>query len=348
MKKAAGVLIRWVVTLIFTASLTFLIWRLVIKRQVPQYTEPVSPVRIEKPVKSNLEQTLNLSGYVQVPAMIPVVPFVSGTVKEYRVSAGDFVEEGEILAIIDPEPYQLQLDQASAVYLASKSTFERVENLYKSGAVTQQNYDEAEAQYNAYKAQYELAKVQMNYTKVVAPLSGTILMENSAQGSVASSQDYIYLIGNLNNLEISLDIPERYFDLINKNKDEISAEVTRSDFVSHAVIKSVSPYISPQSKTFKLILRLTDNIESFRPGMFVSVSLVYNTFEDVYVLRRNIINPDGSIYVYNENRGTAVFLDLKPEIFNSEFFVVPDEYSDLYFITDGQNRLLDGKKVTVL
>ena len=94
--------------------------------------------------------------------MIPVVPFVSGTIMEYPIKSGMQINKGDLIAKIDDEPYKQQMLQAKAAYLGYQSTFERVENLYKANAATQQNYDSAKAQRDAAKAQYDLAILQMS------------------------------------------------------------------------------------------------------------------------------------------------------------------------------------------
>ena len=348
MKKGFVIFLRWLITLSVIGVLAYLIWYFLLNRDNRSYVEPLNPVKVERPVKSTLEQTLTLSGYVQASAMIPVVPFVSGTVKEYKSDVGDYVEKDQLLAIVDPEPYKLQLDQAEAVYLASKSTFERLTNLYEIGATTKQSYEEAKAQYDAYKAQYELAKVQLGYTEVLAPVSGTVLMKNSAVGSVASPQDYIYIIADLNELEISLNVPESYFDVINDNKDNIKAEIIRDETKAQGMIKSISPYVSPESKTFKLILTLSSNVEKFRPGMYVKVNLVYRTYDDVYLLKSSIINTDGSLYFYNMSDSSVSYFNFIPEIYNNEYFAVPEDFSEYMFVVEGQSNLLDGMKVRVI
>ena len=146
MAGKGSTIIRWAVTLTVFAAACFMLWKFVINRPEEVYEKPVSAVRVMKPYRADIEESLTLSGYIEAQAMIPVVPFVQGTLTGYYAKAGDYVNEGEVIAQIDSEPYELQLKQAQAVYLASDATFTRVSNLYEAGAATKQNYDEAKAQ----------------------------------------------------------------------------------------------------------------------------------------------------------------------------------------------------------
>ncbi|MBR6348483.1 MAG: biotin/lipoyl-binding protein, partial [Spirochaetales bacterium] len=197
MARRGAVIVRWIITLAVIGAGLFLIWKFVINRPKKVFENPLAAVVTAKPYRASVDQTLELSGYIEPQALIPVVPFVQGTITGYYAKAGDYVNEGDVLAQIDSTPYELQAKQAEAVYLAAEATFTRVSNLYGSGAATRQNYDEAKAQLDAYKAQYDLANVQLGYATVTAPKSGTILMADSAEGSIGTSTSPLYVIADL-------------------------------------------------------------------------------------------------------------------------------------------------------
>lgn len=348
MRVRGGAIIRWVITIIVIAIGVFLIWKFVINMPEEVYENPLSPVKVAKPYRSDVQESLELTGYIEASAMIPVVPFVQGTITGYYAKAGDFVNEGDVMAQIDSEPYELQVKQAEAVYLAAEATFERVSNLYEAGAATKQNYDEAKAQLDAYKAQYDLANVQLGYATVTAPKSGTVLMADSAEGSIGTSSSPLYVIADLDNLQINLNVPERYFDLIIDNKDSIKAIVSRNGAEIEAEVETIAPYVSPESKTFKVTLKLKGDTSKFRPGMYVQISMVYKTYEDVLVLDQRTRNTDGSAYWYDPETQTANYVVLDVIAADNTKFVIDDKWADTLFIVDGQGFVLDGQKVNAL
>ena len=334
MGRKSAVFIRWLITLLIIGLGLFLIWKFIISRPKEVFESPLAPVKVEKPYRATVEQSLELSGYIEAQAMIPVVPFVQGTITGYY-------------AQIDSEPNELQVKQAEAVYLASAATFTRVSNLYQTGAATQQNYDEAKAQYEAYKAQYDLAKVQLGYATVTAPKSGTILIADSAEGSVGTSTSPLYIIADLDKLRINLNVPERYFDLISSNKDEIKAIVSRDGNSTEAVVDTIAPYVSPESKTFKVTLRLEGDVSSFRPGMYVKVNMVYRTYENALVIDQKTRNTDGSAYYYDPDTQTAKYVKLDIIAADNTRLVIDQKWENTLFIVDGQGNVLDGQKVNV-
>ena len=346
--------------LIFCAVAVFffiLILLVTNKKKDEQKVETLPVVVTQKPVRQNLVESISISGYIEAKSMIPVVPFVSGTITEYPVSVGDYVEKNQLLAKIDDKPFRQQMIQAEAAYFAAKSTYDRVESLYKAGATTQQNYDTTRAQYDANKAQYDLAKLQLGYTEVCSPISGTVLVADQAVGDIGNQQSPVAIVADLNNLVVRLKVPEKYFDLFVSEKENLSVKITRpaeknlfEDAVSPAIIENISPYVSPQNKTFEVVCRLTQNSERFKPGMFVKVQIAYKTYENVPVIPLNAKKMDGSFYIYDEENQTVHFQmpDEKTSISSVNDginFIVDEKFADSYFVIDGQNFVFDGQKV---
>ena len=140
---------------------------------------------------------------------------------------------------------------------------------------------------------------------------------------------------------------ERYFDLIIANKDSIQAIVTREGASTTAVVDTVAPYVSPESRTFKLTLKLEGDVSAFRPGMYVQVSLVYRVFENALVLDQKVRNTDGSSYWYDPETQTARYVSLEVLAAENTRFMIDEKWADTLFITDGQGSVLDGQRVSV-
>ena len=318
--------------------------------------DPVLPVvKVEKPSRRTISESITLSGYVEAEAMIPVVPFVNGTVTEYYAKEGKTVKKGETLLTIDDSLYQQQKLQAEAAYYGYQSSFERVEKLYKNGATTQQEYDTLKAQRDAAKAQYDLAKLQLSYTKVTASIEGTVLQAPLSKGSIATTTQPAAVIADLSKLVVRLSVPEKYFTLFVQNKDILMASVTRpgseglsDDLVTSARVDVIAPYVDALSKAFTVVLYLEGDFSLFRPGMYIKATINYKTQENVPSFPFSVRKIDGSCYIYDEVSSSVKWVSFTPEIKDTEYFSVPAEYADKYFVVDGQGSVFDGQVVQVL
>lgn len=119
---------------------------------------------------------------------VDIVAKVSGTIEEQRFKAGDKIEKGDTLFLIEPYKYEAAYEMASANLSLAKANFDkakldynRASKLKRSNSISQQEFDAANAAYNSAlasikssEAAQKNAAVDMNYTKVIAPFSGVV------------------------------------------------------------------------------------------------------------------------------------------------------------------------------
>lgn len=366
-KKLSSVLMYLVLIIVFAALFLVLRW-FYSTRTETAYERPTSPVEVTTPQIRTLTKEITLSSYVSADSIVSVVPYLDGTILEYNVQEGDYVNEGDVIAIIDPEPYELQLKQAQAAYLGYQSAFEKVEKLYNMESASKQDYDSVKAQHDAYKAQYELAQLQLSYTEVKAKTSGTILKTLASQGGTAVKGTPIAMIADLGDLTVNLNLGEQYFGLFSGasaydgGDDGHAITVVRpagqytDESSTTATIKAVSPYVDATSRNFKLYLKL-DDPKDFRPGMYVKVTIAIETHTG-YSIERKAMKLDGSAYYVkasDDGAGsvgdksiTAHNIDLSSAFSTGEYVIVPDEYKDEMFIIKGQNDIFAGQSVAIV
>ncbi|MCK9287756.1 MAG: efflux RND transporter periplasmic adaptor subunit [Sphaerochaetaceae bacterium] len=345
--------LRYIFLIILVGLIGFAAFLLLGTREKTVYNAPLPPVVIASPISGNLEKSLMVSGTIQAESLIAVIPFVAGTIETYHVAEGDVIEENTVIATIDSEPYRQQVAQAQAAYVVSQATFERIDRLYAAKAATLQSFEQAKAQRDAARSQLELAQLQLGHADVAAPITGTVISIPLAKGNVASNQQPVAIMADLNSLIIDLNISERYYDIIRSNKDNLQVKVSRTSAYGESVealaaIVHISSYIQPQSKTFAIRCRLTEGYGLFSPGMHVSVQLVYESYLDVPLLRQSDRTIDQNVYIYEPDTQSAKWQALVPIAENDQFFIVPEELASYQFIVDGLHTVFDGQSVTVV
>ncbi len=310
------------------------------------YTPPLSPVEVVKPEYRTIAEGISTTGYIEAEAMIPVVPFVSGTVEEYPIKPGDKVNEGDTIAVIDKRPFQLQLRQAEAQVAGLESAFRRVDALRESGGVSAQEYDSLSAQLEAASASLELAELQLSYATVTAPSSGTVIQAPSSVGSVGSDEMPLAVIADLDNLIVNLKVGEKYFQSVTGNIEKLKITVSSpSGPSSDAEVVSIAPYIDPLSKTFTVKVRLMSP-EGFVPGMFIRAEVLWSEAEYL-TLPLAVRKLDGSVYALSSDN-SAEYIAVESIAEDGEYFAIDPSYENTRFIIRGQNSLLSGERVRVI
>ncbi|WP_338456264.1 efflux RND transporter periplasmic adaptor subunit [uncultured Alteromonas sp.] len=143
-----------------------------------------------------------LQGRVTASMVAEVRPQVSGIIQKRLFTEGQMVKQGQTLYQIDPETYEAAYNEAKATLNSAKATVataklkdERYANLLKIEGVSQQDADdahaahlEAKANIEMYEAALETARINLEYTKVLAPISGHIGISTVTQGALVTAQ----------------------------------------------------------------------------------------------------------------------------------------------------------------
>ena len=131
-------------------------------------------VKIDTIVSADKQTFLQFPGKVKAAQDISLAFRVSGTISKIHVKDGARVQEGQLLAELDPTDYQVQLDATEAEYQQIKAEAERVMALYKDNGTTPNANDKAVYGLKQITAKYKHHKDQLAYTQLYAPFNGYV------------------------------------------------------------------------------------------------------------------------------------------------------------------------------
>jgi membrane fusion protein (multidrug efflux system) len=168
------------------------------KQTTPSPVPEVATVTIEP---QKLELTTELPGRTSAYLVAEIRPQVNGIVQKRLFQEGSDVKAGQLLYQIDPAPFQVAYDSAKAslgkaeANLPSiRSRAERYKELIPDKAVSQQDYDDAaaamdqaRAEIEYWKAAVEAARINLDYTRVTAPISGRIGKSSVTDGALVTA-----------------------------------------------------------------------------------------------------------------------------------------------------------------
>lgn len=149
----------------------------------------------------SVELTTELPGRTSAFLVAEIRPQVNGIIQKRAFTEGSMVNEGELLYQIDPAPFQAVLDSAKASLLKAETVVpsirlrvERYQELVEDNAVSRQDLDDAlatlqqaRAEIEFWKAEVEKARINLEYTRVVAPITGRIGISNVTVGALVTA-----------------------------------------------------------------------------------------------------------------------------------------------------------------
>jgi membrane fusion protein, multidrug efflux system len=190
-------------------------------QQPPPPASPPPPVTIAKPVLKDIVEWDEYTGRTDAVENVNITPRVSGYIDNITFRAGDLVNKGDLLFVIDPRPYQATLDQASAQQRQAEANqqlqeanFARQDKLRQTGVIAKEDFDtalsnknQAAAQVLAARAAVESAKLNLTFTQVTSPIIGRISREQVTVGNLVQADSTL-----LTNI-VSFDPIYAYFNV---------------------------------------------------------------------------------------------------------------------------------------
>ncbi|MDR7371490.1 efflux RND transporter periplasmic adaptor subunit [Flavobacterium aquidurense] len=260
---------------------------------------------------STFDNDLSLSGSIEANEQIEIHSEVSGIVEGIYFSEGTYVNKGQVLFKVNDIELRAQLRQAQTKEGLAAENERRAKLLLQKEAISQEEFDVANADYASMKAQTQLIKAQIAKTSVKAPFSGKIGLRSISPGTYITPTVLVAKLVNTGKLKITFSIPEKYASQVNSHAN-IDFSVSGSDKIYTAKIYAIEPEIEVATRTLK-IRAIADNVDGkLFPGTFADVKLPLNIIKDAIVVPSEAIVPvqDGKkVYIANMGKAKEVMVD---------------------------------------
>ena len=135
---------------------------------------PAPPVTVSKPLRMPVTDYLQSTGSVAAFKTVDLMARVEGYLRSVDFKDGSVVKAGQLLFVIEPEPYQAKLASYQAQLLDAQAEYDRQLRMIKENATSQANVDKWLSQRDQAAAAVTLAKINLGYTRVTAPFDGRI------------------------------------------------------------------------------------------------------------------------------------------------------------------------------
>ena len=246
-------------------------------------------------------------GTVQAFNTVTVHPRVDGALVQINFTEGQDVKTGDLLAVVDPKPYQAALDQAKAQAALDDVTLKRQADLRARNVIAAQDYDTAVANAEKSKAAAEAAQVNVDYCSIKSPIDGRTGVRLVDIGNVVHAADVngIVVITQLHPISVLFTLPEQNLQSIfNTGGASGGLKVQALDRGNTATLDEgslavVDNEIDQTTGTIKLKATFPNNDLKLWPGKFVNARLILETQKGATVIPSAVVQrgPQGT-YAY--------------------------------------------------
>jgi membrane fusion protein, multidrug efflux system len=309
-------------------------------------------------------------GGVQASNTVSLKSRVDGQIVQIAFKEGQNVKQGDLLIVIDPRPYQVQLEQAQAALARDQAQlknaqldYERYQGLVKEGVIAQQQFDAQKAlvgqlqgTIQSDQAAIDNAKLQLVYTRILAPVSGRIGLRLVDIGNMVHAADTnpLLVVTQLQPIAVVFTLPEDALPNVAQHMKKGTLQVdaySRDDITKLATGKllTIDNQIDQTTGTGKL-KAMFDNVDNaLWPNQFVNAHLLLETRKGIIVVPAAAIQrgPQGSAFTYVVKADKTVEVrPVKVAFSQANVSAIDSGLSpgDLV-VTDGQDKLQAGSLV---
>ncbi|MBD9178622.1 MAG: efflux RND transporter periplasmic adaptor subunit [Odoribacter splanchnicus] len=334
-------------------------WGISCNGKKESYQNIVRPVRVVK-VESLGAVKKIYTGVVQAEEYSKLAFKVSGPLIAMNVEAGQKVEKGTVVAVVDPLDYNLQYEANKAAYITAKSQMERNKKLLAMQAISKQDYEIAEANFIKAKSAYETSQNTLGDTKLKAPFSGFVEEKYVENYQKVQPGESIIKLVNPDKLEVAFILPETDVRLTRVPMNvRVEFDTYKGTWFTAVVKEFVDA--SPDGSGIPVKLKITDprfsrDIYNIYPGFSCKVVLsIEHDVADNYIVPLSAVFKDlktnqVSVWLYEAATNTVKRQKVETEelLGTDSVMIKSGLKDDDMIVVAGVSYITEGQKVKVL
>jgi multidrug efflux system membrane fusion protein len=369
-------MLRWrmwlVVLIVAVAGIYYFTGRSGTDSSTASPTHPIVPVAAVPAKVGDLKEYISAIGTVTPYNTVTVKSRVDGQLMKVNFTEGQIVKAGDLLAEIDPRPYQVQLTQAEGTLAKDQASLEnakillaRDKELYEQKVIARQDLDNQQAAVGQYAGSIESdkgvvdnAKLQLTYSRITAPIGGRVGLRLVDAGNIIHATDAngLAVITQLQPIAVDFSIPEDDLPSLEgamKADPHLPVAAYDRDLkhkLAEGTLLTTDNQIDQSTGTIKLKAAFPNDDNALFPNQFVNARLLVNTIPNTLLipaaaLQRSqqgsfvyVVKPDNTV----EMRPVTVGATQGDIVSIDKGLAAGDRV-----VTDGVDKLQQGSHVSV-
>ncbi|MBV9612355.1 MAG: efflux RND transporter periplasmic adaptor subunit [Acidobacteriaceae bacterium] len=330
------------------------------------------PVSVSTVTQGNIGVYVAALGTVTPVYTATVTSRVAGELMEVHYREGQMVHKGQLLAVIDPRPYQAtytqaqgQLQRDEALLSNARLDLARYETAFEQHAIPEQQLATQRAAVNQDEGTIKLdqgnldaAKVNVEYTQITAPISGRVGLRAVDPGNIvqANGAQPLLTITQLQPITVIFTIAEDYIsEIANQMRAGHKLQVDALDrdnetMLAHGTLLTLDNQIDTSTGTVRARATFANRDNALFPNEFVNAKLLVRTLNDVNLIPTAAIqrnNDVAFVYVVNNAQKTVRSRNINVATTDGYTAAVTGVSPGEVLVTDGFDKLQDGTKVVL-
>ncbi|MBC3764851.1 efflux RND transporter periplasmic adaptor subunit [Neptunicella marina] len=290
------------------ALLAVVVYLYLPKEQVEEKRQrAASPVSVYQVSQDRFEVIIEALGTAVANEAVTITAQTSDVVEQINFTDGQLVKAGQLLLSLNSREEKARVNELQVNLAEAKRQLNRISNLAKGNAASQQLLDEQQAKVKGLKAQLEVANTKLAELEVRAPFDGRLGIRNVSKGALVRPGDRITTLDDIHQVKVDFSVAEAYLAGVQVGQLIQATSVAYPGQTFDGKIASIDSRIDPITRAIK-VRALVDNPDyQLRPGMLLQINIQREVLNTLVVPESAIIPIQDKQYVYVVKDGkTAV------------------------------------------
>lgn len=254
---------------------------------------------------------LSLTGSLEPNEQVDVRSEVSGVVQSINFTEGTVVSQGQVLLRVDDTEIRARLAQAKSAEALAAENARRAKLLLEKEAISREEYDVSNADFQSARAQTQLISAQLSKTVVRAPFSGKVGLRYISKGAFVTPETAIARLVNTAQLKLTFSIPEKYAPQMTTGSTmRFTVAGSRDSYTAR--IYAIEPQVEAATRTLKM-RAVTDNKDGkLIAGTFANVELPLTEIKDALLVPSEALIPiqnGKKVFVSREGKAREIVVE---------------------------------------
>ena len=308
-----------------------------------------SPVRVTVVAEQTFPVTIEALGTANANESVTITAQQTDRVTDVKFDDGDTVKTGQLLVQLNNDEELARIVELEANIVEAKSQYERVVNLAKTRAASQQILGEQQAKLKGLEAQLDVAKSQLDELQIRAPFAGLLGIRNISKGSLVQPGDAITTLDDISIIKVDFSVAEGQLASLSPGQRVIARSVAYPGEDFEGTIATIGSRIDPVSRSVLVRAHIKNEPVKIRPGMLLQITLEKQVLETLVIPEKALVPIQDKQYVFVVNNDVVeqrevIIGERKPGIVQ----VIDGLVSGERIITEGTLRVQEGSAVRVL
>ena len=259
---------------------------------------PAPLVTVGPAVSNQFSDNFVAVGTANANEQVSVRAPVTERITQLGFSDGDYVQKGQMLAVLAQGQETASLASAQARVRETEQQLARITELHRRGFATNASLDAQTASATAAKAVANEARASIGDRVVRAPFSGHVSLRRISIGAVISAGDEIAAVSDLSSIKLDFTVPETMLANVQIGQQITAKASAYPDYVASGKIMAIDPVINPQTRTATLRAILPNRDALLKPGMLLSVTITSKTRTAPAVPELSLVREGDTSFVY--------------------------------------------------